>query len=113
GQTVGDRVLCIFVERVRAATRAFDVLVRTGGDDFALLMPQTTSDDASATAERLRKAIGEEPMQPMDGAFLTQTISIGVAMWNGAEDVDALKMRADAAMRAAKDAGRDRVVTAK
>ena len=110
GQPVGDRVLCIFVERVREAARAFDVLVRSAGDQFTLLMPQTTKEDASATAERLRKHIGESAMEPMPSAFLTQTVSIGVATWDGKESAEELREGADFAMREAKERGRDCVV---
>jgi diguanylate cyclase (GGDEF)-like protein len=113
GQAVGDRVLCIFVERVRAATRVFDVLVRTGGDEFMLLLPQAGADDAKAMAERVRKAVGETAMEPMPGAFMTQTVSIGIASWRGDETAAELRDRAEHAMHAAKDAGRDRAVVAR
>ena len=112
GESVGDRVLCIFVERVRASVRVFDVLVRTGGDEFTLLLPGATADEARATAVNVRAVIGAGAMEPMKGAFLTQTVSIGVATWDGRESAEALRARADAAMSNAKEQGRDRVAVA-
>jgi diguanylate cyclase (GGDEF)-like protein len=64
GRDVGDRVLALFSERVRGQTRRYDVLVRSGDDEFVLIMPTTNPAQAMTTAEKLRKAVGEEPMQP-------------------------------------------------
>ena len=58
GRDMGDRVLGLFSERVRAQTRRYDVLVRSGDDEFVLLMPTTSPTQAMATAEKLRKAVG-------------------------------------------------------
>jgi two-component system cell cycle response regulator len=109
GRDMGDRVLAIFGERVRAQTRRYDVLVRRGDDEFVLLMPTTSPAQALATADKLRKAVGEEPMQPKAGGYISQHVSVGVATWDGRESVDALCGRAATAMRDAKARGGDAV----
>ncbi len=109
GRDMGDRVLGIFSERVRAQTRRYDILVRSGDDEFVLLMPATSPTQALATAEKLRKAVGEEPMEPRAGGYISQHVSIGSATWDGRETAEELCGRAAAAMRDAKTRGGDSV----
>ncbi|HEY2512841.1 MAG TPA: sensor domain-containing diguanylate cyclase [Polyangiaceae bacterium] len=111
GHAVGDRVLRAFVERVRSATRRLDLLVRRGGEEFVLIMPATTAKEAGIIAERIRQTAASTPIE-VDTAKVAQTVSIGVATWDGRESPEALERRADAAMYEAKGAGRDRVVQA-
>jgi diguanylate cyclase (GGDEF)-like protein len=107
GRDMGDRVLGLFSERVRAQTRRYDVLVRSGDDEFVLLMPTTSPTQAMATAEKLRKAVGEEAMEPKPGGYISQHVSIGVATWDGRETAEELCGRAATAMRDAKARGGD------
>jgi diguanylate cyclase (GGDEF)-like protein len=109
GRDMGDRVLGLFSERVRAHTRRYDVLVRSGDDEFVLLMPTTSPTQAGATAEKLRKVVGEEAMEPKPGGFITQHVSIGAATWDGRETAEELYGRAGAAMREVKTHGGDAV----
>jgi diguanylate cyclase (GGDEF)-like protein len=111
GHAVGDQVLRAFVDRVRAATRRIDILVRRGGEEFVLLMPSTTAEQAKVIAERVRAHVGE-PLA-FGALRLRQTVSIGVATWDGGESPDRLQARADEAMYAAKQQGRDRVEVAR
>jgi diguanylate cyclase (GGDEF)-like protein len=110
GHPVGDQVLRTFVERVRAATRRVDVLVRRGGEEFVLVMPMTSTEQAQVIAERVRASVGE-PVT-VGSAKLTQTVSIGIATWNGRESPETLQKRADEAMYYAKQTGRNRVEVA-
>jgi two-component system cell cycle response regulator len=112
GHAVGDQVLRGFVERVRAATRRVDILVRRGGEEFVLIMPATASAEAAIIAERVRQQVGEKPIDAGD-ARVVQTASIGVATWDGRESPQALETRADTAMYVAKSEGRNRVVLSK
>jgi two-component system, cell cycle response regulator len=112
GHAVGDQVLRVFVERVRAATRKVDVLVRRGGEEFVLLMPTTTMAQAKVIAERVRRHASDEPVV-VGSVRVTQTASIGVATWDGREPADALQRRADEAMYDAKQRGRNRVELSK
>jgi len=107
GRDMGDRVLALFGERVRAQTRRYDVMVRSGDDEFVLLMPTTSPTQAMATAEKLRKAVGDEPMEPKPGGFISQHVSLGVATWDGRETAEELCGRAAAALRDVKARGGD------
>jgi len=110
GHAAGDAVLRIFADRVREAVRRPDVLVRRGGEEFVLIMPHTEVDQAAAVAERIRQVVGGTPMDVGDDVHIPQTVSIGVATWDGHETAEKLEERADKAMYDAKDAGRNRVL---
>jgi two-component system, cell cycle response regulator len=112
GHAVGDQVLREFVERVRGATRRVDILVRRGGEEFVLLMPATTLQHATEIAERVRHHVSRAPIG-VGQASVTQTVSIGVACWDGRESADGLQRRADEAMYYAKEQGRNRVEVAR
>jgi diguanylate cyclase (GGDEF)-like protein len=111
GHPVGDQVLRTFVERVRAATRRVDILVRRGGEEFVLLMPATSTVQAKVIAERVRAHVAE--LFVMGAVRLKQTVSIGIATWNGRESAESLQRRVDEAMYFAKQSGRDRVELAR
>ena len=107
GHQAGDQVLINFVIKVNALLRPADQLGRFGGEEFVLLLPETSREDALQVAERIR-AICAEPAQ---GAACS--VSIGVASTlNDRDTLDALLARADAAMYRAKDNGRNRVESA-
>ncbi len=112
GHARGDEVLRAFADRVRASTRRSDLLVRRGGEEFVLVLPATDAARARALAERIRAGVGGEPMRVGDGdrAAVVQTVSIGVATWDGAEGAEELLHRADLALYEAKRAGRNRVI---
>jgi diguanylate cyclase (GGDEF)-like protein len=97
GHQAGDRFLKEAAAAWQAVVRRTDLVARYGGEEFAILLPDCELDNALEIADRLRTA------QP-EG-----TCSLGVAQWDGREDVAALVARADRALYAAKDAGRDRV----
>jgi diguanylate cyclase (GGDEF)-like protein len=110
GHAKGDEVLAAAGRAVAGATRASDVAGRVGGEEFLILMPDTDADGAREVAERVRAAL--EALE-IDGIEHGVTGSLGVALHprdaiEGAE----LVRRADQAMYAAKDAGRNRVVLA-
>lgn len=109
GHASGDQVLRAFADRVRAATRRVDILVRRGGEEFVLLMPATSGAQAKVIAERVRATVGETPIELADGGRVTQTVSIGVVTWNGRESPEAIQQRADETMYFAKQRGRNRV----
>jgi two-component system cell cycle response regulator len=108
GHAIGDKVLRAVANRLSAGIREIDTLARYGGDELALIMPDTGIDTARAVAERLRALVAdgttEVPFQV--------TISIGVAELNAGQSALALLARADAALYAAKSGGRDRVAAA-
>jgi diguanylate cyclase (GGDEF)-like protein len=113
GHAVGDAVLCAFAECVRTCVRSFDVLVRRGGEEFELVMPSTGTVEGWKVAERVRTRLSAHPLRIGDDLRLRQTVSIGLATWDGHESAQDLDLRADLAMYEAKRKGRDRTVAAK
>jgi two-component system cell cycle response regulator len=109
GHARGDAVLRAFCDRVRDKTRRSDLLVRRGGEEFVLVLPSTDHERALALAERIRRSVAEPPFDDDAGPPIRQTVSIGVASWDGHESAEDLLHRADMALYAAKSAGRDRV----
>ena len=110
GHDAGDVALRLFADRVRARVRRVDVFIRRGGEEFLVVMPSTTTEQARATAERIRAGISDSELDLGDAVRVHQTVSIGVATWDGHEPPENLLRRADAAMYDAKKAGRDRVI---
>jgi diguanylate cyclase (GGDEF)-like protein len=109
GREVADSVLAIFSERVRVLTRRYDVLVRSGNGEFVLLLPGTSPLQAAASGEKLRMAIGDEPMEARPGGYISQRVSVGVATWDGRESTDSVMRRLGAALLASKARGGDTV----
>jgi diguanylate cyclase (GGDEF)-like protein len=111
GHSVGDEVLSTVAKRILAGLRGSDIAGRYGGEEFALVLPETDLESAAAiVAERLRETISSRPIDTAEGP-LHVSISIGVAGVNLEHEnlLDALS-RADAGLYAAKHAGRNRVV---
>jgi diguanylate cyclase (GGDEF)-like protein len=110
GHDVGDTVLRTFADRVRDEVRRQDVLVRRGGEEFVLLMPETGSAEALVVMERVRARVSAEPVfTEREGVAPTITVSIGIATWRG-EPAEGLEQRADAGVYKAKREGRNRVI---
>jgi len=126
GHQTGDRILAAFARRVRGALRTMDVLNsgglpppaaehigpagrsalgRVGGEEFIVLLPDTSLRGALRCAERVRKAVVR---RPFDGLHQV-TVSIGIAEYRPGETVSSLIGRADQALYGAKHAGRNRV----
>lgn len=105
GHLAGDRTLQAFAVVVRDNVRGADTVGRWGGEEFLVLCPETTAEEAAQLAERLRAATRATPFE--DGR--RHTVSAGVAAFREGDDLDALLNRADAALYRAKNAGRDRV----
>jgi diguanylate cyclase (GGDEF)-like protein len=108
GHPIGDAVLFAVADRLAENVRRGDMLGRLGGEEFAVCMPRVTIQEAEALAERLRRAVAAAPFETPAG-LVSITISIGVAAYKKGDSVVRLMKRADAAMYAAKRAGRDRV----
>jgi len=117
GHTAGDAVLRELAQRIDAQVRASDVAARFGGEEFVILLPNTKGADGQRLAERIRNAVAAAPFELPEGEQISVTVSIGIAEFApgaGGSDLkslgEALIARADAALYAAKAAGRDRVV---
>ena len=117
GQEAGDAVIKTIAKHYRAIYCESVMAFRTGGDEFVLLLPQTSKEEAFLLAEALRKAVCEEKLDFVaknGGRPLTQSISIGIATYpdDGGRAADVVRS-ADSAMVRAKRTGRNRVCLAK
>ncbi|MGE4551731.1 MAG: GGDEF domain-containing protein [Desulfovibrionaceae bacterium] len=109
GHAAGDAVLVRMAELCRVNRRAADVFGRLGGEEFALLLPETGPAQAAAVAERIRCTVAAQALEASEGEVRI-TLSAGVAAYDPADpDGEALLRRADAALYEAKRQGRDRV----
>ncbi len=112
GHNAGDEVLAGIADVLQTSARENDMVARLGGEEFAVLMPETTSDAAARVAERLRKAV-ERKLFSTAAGDLAITISIGVAVWAGSiADAAEFVNAADGALYRAKNSGRNRVCIA-
>jgi diguanylate cyclase (GGDEF)-like protein len=109
GHPVGDEVLRVVAEELREVTRGGDLLGRFGGEEFAIIMPETSLDQAHLACERLRRAVARRILHYPNGTSGHVTISSGVALLAGGEGCDHLVSRADGALYEAKAGGRNLV----
>jgi two-component system cell cycle response regulator len=108
GHAEGDRVLKAVSAVMLEHIRRYDLAVRLGGEELALLLPETVATDAQLLAERIRAAV--ETQVKVGGGKRAITLSGGVAGWNGeGEDGASLLKRADEALYKAKAGGRNRI----
>lgn len=107
GHDMGDEVLCLFVSVVTKCLRQVDVFGRMGGEEFAVLMPETAQKGALIAAERIREAV-EQAKLDRNGQSLSVTVSVGAVV--GTHTVDEALNLADEALYRAKHDGRNRVV---
>ena len=106
GHATGDEVLCAMSAVIAQAGRATDFVARIGGEEFGLLFPDAMPETARAVAERMRRAVADFPVVTMQGQQLHVTISIGLAPFEGTLTESLSK--ADSALYAAKNGGRNR-----
>jgi diguanylate cyclase (GGDEF)-like protein len=110
GHGVGDEVLVMLADRLRDSVRSADTVARLGGEEFALLLPETSLAGALAVAERARSAFATSGLRLKGGERLTVTASFGAADFPASPDRTALMRDADQALYTAKRLGKDRVV---
>jgi diguanylate cyclase (GGDEF)-like protein len=116
GSLAGDHVILSVAEVLRSIMRSGDIAARLSGDEFAVLLPDTDSEDACQVAERIRKSVQEQPVQvpktpgASDQIPIKTCTSIGIAVAPiHAKSMESLIYAADGALRRAKDLGRNRV----
>jgi diguanylate cyclase (GGDEF)-like protein len=103
GHPCGDTALCTVAAATRALLRSCDMLVRSGGQEFQVIVPHTSAIDALKIAEKIRLAMSHTPIPGCDRL----TVSLGVAQLGEQESGDALALRVNAAVARAKRAGRN------
>ncbi len=106
GHPAGDAVLRHIGTVIATNSRQMDFRCRYGGDEFVVILPDTTAQEARVAAERIRKAL-ESAVIPFENESLSATCSIGVARIGAGDDVMKLIRRADEALYKAKEAGRN------
>lgn len=110
GHETGDRVLCHLADTLRQCLRTMDIAGRLGGEEFAVLLPETSREGAIYAAERIRAAV-EQTHVATESALCGITVSIGVVtLESEMSDFNVLIRNADAALFEAKRLGRNRVV---
>ncbi|MBN9525670.1 MAG: diguanylate cyclase [Alphaproteobacteria bacterium] len=111
GHPVGDGVLRHVAEIIAAGVRSCDRVARLGGEEFAVLLPETRPADAMILAERLRRAVSGRPAEIPPAGAIQVTVSVGcVGLTREDETIETVMARADRALYVAKAAGRDCVV---
>ena len=110
GHLAGDAVLKGIADIFTKTLRPYDVPTRFGGEEFAILLPETSPEDALNIAERIRSAVAATLFRiPGHDRTISVTLSIGVAAYGSGESSDDLMHRADLALYQAKSGGRNRV----
>jgi diguanylate cyclase (GGDEF)-like protein len=108
GHLAGDSVLAAVAERVHSVVRSADVACRVGGDEFGVILPESTLNDAEQLYRRVQFAVAARPIGPFDRLHL----SAGIAELRREDNAEALFQRADEALYRAKETGKGRVVAA-
>jgi diguanylate cyclase (GGDEF)-like protein len=108
GHLAGDAVLAEAAERVREVVRTADIACRVGGDEFAVILPESSLEDADQLYRRIQNAVSARPLGQAGKMFL----SAGVAELRAEDDPVSFFQRADEALYRAKEAGKGRVVSA-
>lgn len=110
GNDAGDQVIRLVARCLQRLSRASDVVARTGGDEFLLILPHTDLEGARMLAERIRLDIAERPLV-VNQQRIPVTVSVGVAGTVGETELDKLSHEASRAMHLAKRGGRNRVAS--
>ena len=113
GHDAGDEILRALAGRIRRAVRSVDLVCRLGGEEFVIVMPETSIDVASRVAERVRRAVEAEPFNVKEGQMAVPvTISIGIADRGSDANPDFIYKSADKALYESKASGRNKVTLA-
>jgi len=109
GEGPFDRYMELLGEAVHGIIRQSDLAIKYTSWALAIVLPDTPLSGARMFAEKLRKAVGDEPMEPKPGGYISQHVSLGAATWDGRETAEELCGRAAAALRDVKSRGGDAV----
>ena len=109
GHPAGDAVIRRIAMLAVAVMRGQDTVGRLGGEEFAVVLPDCTAEDALAACERLRLAVRDTDLEMETGHPIFITLSTGIAVFDRQDSAEAMIARADAALYAAKHGGRDQV----
>jgi len=114
GHSVGDEVLCALGRLMMSQMRRSDCFYRIGGEEFAVILPNTNSEQAKNVANKLRETVEQASLVPAKSASdKPVTISLGAGEYDRSESKDSWFKRCDDALYIAKDSGRNNVKLAK
>ena len=109
GHLEGDKVLVKISQLIRSCLRKLDTAYRYGGEEFTVILPETSCEEAELVAERIRTTIQTEKFKPRNAKELSITISIGTTQYDAEEQLSTFIQRADKAMYLSKQNGRNQV----
>jgi diguanylate cyclase (GGDEF)-like protein len=110
GHGVGDEAIRMTVRCSQATLRTSDFIGRLGGEEFAIVLPETSALNAFTAAERVREAIAEEALSVSATEVLKLTVSIGLSWLDPSDEgIETLLAKSDVALYRAKNGGRNRV----
>jgi diguanylate cyclase (GGDEF)-like protein len=107
GHLEGDRVLMAIGRIINACMRSMDTAYRYGGEEFAVLLPETDLKQACVVGYRIKKRIGQEVFEPEPGVHQSITVSIGASEFRSGEDAMSFIRRTDQALYRSKENGRN------
>ncbi len=107
GHLEGDKILVFIGLNIQDCLRAMDSAYRYGGEEFTVILPETNGEEARTVAERIRRKIASAAHAPGSDTNISITISVGVTEYISGEQASAFVQRADQAMYASKDKGRN------
>lgn len=108
GHLAGDEVLCETAKRVASALRPYDIFGRYGGEEFLLILPECTGDDAQLICQRVRTLICDKKMQTSSGDIsISLSVGLCVSSGQGRYSAEEMVQQADHALYQAKEAGRN------
>lgn len=109
GHLEGDKVLARLADVIRRNLRSSDAACRYGGEEFVVILPETTGEQGAQFADRIREDFAGEAFRPEAGGEIRVTVSIGVSRFSSGMDTSAFVNEADANMYRAKNHGKNRV----
>jgi len=109
GHMEGDKVLVNIGKLIKSCLRRMDTAYRYGGEEFTVILPETTNQDAVIVAERIRRTVEAESFSPDPNKKMSITVSIGTTEYEPEERISSFVQRADKALYISKDLGRNRV----
>lgn len=107
GHLTGDEVLIFLVKLIKENMRTNDIVARFGGEEFAMLLPDTDGEGAGVFASRIQKKLAYMEIKSVEGESFTISVSIGISEFQSESDLDGWIQQADEALYKAKAAGRD------
>ncbi|MBU2521765.1 MAG: diguanylate cyclase [Proteobacteria bacterium] len=111
GHLEGDKVLSRFAQIIKSCLRKMDTAYRYGGEEFTVILPETSRGEVMTVAKRIMAAIENEKFSPPSGKSISMTISIGVTEYCPGERISTFVQRADKAMYLSKQRGRNQIST--